>query len=305
MNISTLMQEKSQIKKRLNNLIYGTIEIRETKNRKYIYVHYREDGVLCSKYAGEYSSELYNLVLENTALAKELKKRLKQINKELKSLNYIENELDKKVELNIDFARKNLVDSIYKQAVLEGVATTYSDTEDIVNGGKVKNMTPSDIEKVINLKHAWEFIMNKDVLCYPSNYVILCQINELIEEGFSYTAGKIRSVPVKIGGTDYILPIPFEDQVKQELKDILTKSNIVDQAVDSLLYIMRKQIFLDGNKRTAVIFANHILIKNGKGLIVIPAEKVDEYKKHLVKFYETNRKTEIKKFLIEYCLLKL
>ena len=305
MNISTLIQEKSQKVKRLNNLLYGSVEIREAKNKKYIYVHYRDNGILCSKYAGEYSNELYNLIIENTALAKELKKRLKQINKELKALNYVEKELSPDVELNIDFARKNLVDSIYKQAVLEGVATTYSDTEDIINGGKVKNMTPSDVEKVINLKHAWEFIMNKDVVCYPSNYAILCQINELVEEGFSYTAGKIRSVPVKIGGTDYIPPIPFEDRVKQELQDILNQTSIIDRAIDSLLYIMRKQIFLDGNKRTAVIFANHILIKNGKGLIVIPAEKVDEYKKLLVNYYETNDNTNIKKFIVDYCLLKI
>ncbi len=166
-------------------------------------------------------------------------------------------------------------------------------------------MTPSDIEKVINLKHAWEFIMNKDVVCYPSNYAILCQINELIEKGFSYTAGKIRSVPVKIGGTDYISSIPFEDQVKQELQDILNQKDVIDRAIDSLLYVMRKQIFLDGNKRTAVIFANHILIRNGKGLIVIPAEKVDEYKKILVNYYETNNNTDIKKFISDYCLLKI
>ena len=50
-----------------------------------------------------------------------------------------------------------MVDSIYKQAMLEGVATTYSDTENIVNGGKVMNMTSNDIAKVINLKRVWEF----------------------------------------------------------------------------------------------------------------------------------------------------
>lgn len=305
MNISTLVQEKKQITDRLNTLLYGSIEIRKNHNKKYIYVYYRDNGILHSKYAGEYSNELYNLIIENSSLAKELKKRLKQINKDLQQMNYVENELDEKVELNIDFARKNLVDSIYKQAVLEGVATTYSDTEDIINGGKVKNMSSSDIEKVINLKHAWEFIMNKDVIAYPSNYAILCQINGLVEEGFSYTAGKIRSVPVKIGGSSYIPPIPFEDQVKQELQDILGLPTAIDQAIEALLYIMRKQIFLDGNKRTAVIFANHILIKNGKGLIVIPAEKVDEYKKHLVKYYETNKKSEIKKFIKDYCLLRI
>ena len=147
--------------------------------------------------------------------------------------------------------------------------------------------------------------MSKDVITYPSNYAILCQLNALVEEGFSYTAGKIRSVTVTIGGCSYIPPIPFENQVIEELRDIVNSKDIIDRAIDSLLYIMRKQIFLDGNKRTAVLFANHILIANGKGLIVIPADKVDEYKKLLVSYYETNNPKEIKKFLLDKCYLKM
>ena len=82
-----------------------------------------------------------------------LKKRLKEISKELKGLHYVEsNGVDEKVAINIDLARKYLVDSVFKQAMLEGVATTYSDIETIINGGKVKDMTASDINKVINLK---------------------------------------------------------------------------------------------------------------------------------------------------------
>ena len=78
-----------------------------------------------------------------------------------------------------------------------------------------------------------------------------------------------------------------------------------DRSIEALLYIMKKQIFLDGNKRTAVLFANHILIRNGKGLIVIPAELVNEYKKLLVQFYESNNKKEIKKFIKDNCYLPL
>ncbi len=63
-----------------------------------------------------------------------------------------------------------MVDSIYKQAMLEVVATTYSDTENIVNGGKVMNMTSNDIAKVINLKRAWEFILNDGVISYKLCY---------------------------------------------------------------------------------------------------------------------------------------
>lgn len=304
MNISDLVMEKAQITKRLEKLNYGSVEIRENGN-KYIYVHRREDGMMVTKYVGEYSNELYNLILENNELAKELKKRLKAINKELKNNNYIETELDEKVELNIDFARRNLVDSIYKQAILEGVATTYSDTEDIVNGGIVKGMTADDIGKVVNLKRAWEFTMNRNIVMYPSNYALLCQINSLVEEGYSYTAGKIRSVPVTIGGSSYIPPIPFEDQVKFEIDDLNNENDVVLRSIKALLHVMKKQIFLDGNKRTAVLFANHILIKNGRGLIVIPAEKVNEYKKLLIDYYETDKTKAIIDFIKKDCYLPL
>ena len=39
------------------------MEIRKKDNKKYIYVHYRDDGILLTKYVGEYSEELHNLIL--------------------------------------------------------------------------------------------------------------------------------------------------------------------------------------------------------------------------------------------------
>ena len=68
---------------------------------------------------------------------------------------------------------------------------------------------------------------------------------------------------------------------------------------------MKKQIFIDGNKRTSIIFANHYLISKGKGIIVIPAELTDEYKDLLINYYEGKDKTKIKKFLKEKCFMKI
>lgn len=306
-NINELLSEKNQITEQLNSLTYGSIEIREKDSKQYIYVHYRHDGLLTTKYVGEYSDVLYNLIRNNTALAKNLKKRLKEINKELKGLHYVEsNGVDEKVAINIDLARRYLVDSVFKQAMLEGIATTYSDIETIINGGKVKDMTVSDINKVINLKRAWEFIMSVDLANYPTNYAVLCQINQIVQDGFSLTAGKIRSVPVVIGGSTYIPPIPFEDQIKQELNDLLNNEEGIDLAIDLVLYVMKRQLFLDGNKRTAVIFSNHYLISHALGLLVVPADKVDEYKKVLVSYYEDeSKKPEIVAFLKEKCWIKM
>ena len=303
-NVAELLHEQEILESRINKMVYGSIEIREQNEKKYIYVHFRDDGISKSKYAGEYSIELNNLILENNKVIKEYKKRLKEIKKELGILQYESLELTDNIKINIDLARKNLVDSIYKQAMLEGVATTYSDTETIVNGGKVKDMTASDISKVVNLKHAWEFILDEGVISYPTNYAILCQINEIVEEGFLYTAGRIRSVPVSIGESTYIPPLPYEYQVKEDLSLMLSKNASYDVAIELLLYVMKKQLFLDGNKRTAVIFANHYLISRGMGLIVVPAELVSDFKVHLINYYE-DKNQAIKEFLYNKCLTKM
>lgn len=304
--IMALLENKQILENELKLLIYGSIEIRENDANKYIYVHYREDGVVLTKYAGEYSDELYNLILNNNIKVKQIKKQIKEINQKLKELDYVEEELSEKVKQNIDFAKRHLVDTIYKQAILEGVATTFADTESIIEGGKVNNMTSEDILKIVNLKHAWEFILNKNVILSDTNYPLLCQINKFVEEGFYYTAGKIRSVPVTIGGTNWKPDLPIESVIKEELEEILNKKkNDVDKAIELLLYTMKKQIFIDGNKRTSVIYSNHYLISRGKGIIVIPAELTNEFKDLLIPYYEGKDTKKIKEFIKEKCYMEI
>lgn len=304
--IMNLLQSKQILERELQLLVYGSVEIRENNSNKYIYVHYREDGIALTKYVGEYSEELYNLILNNNIKAKGLKKQFREITKKLKQYNYVEEKLSLDVEKNIDFAKRHLVDSIYKQAILEGLAVTFADTESIIEGGKVNNMTSEDVLKIVNLKHAWEFILNKNVILSETNFALLCEINKLIEEGFYYTAGQIRNVPVTIGGTKWKPNLPIESVIKEELKEIFDKEmDDVDKAIELLLYIMKKQVFIDGNKRTSVIFSNHYLISKGKGIIAIPAELTKEFKDLLISYYEEKDKGEIKKFIKDRCYLSM
>lgn len=304
--IMDILQNKQILENELKKLSYGSIEIRENDSNKYIYVHYREEGVSLTKYVGEYSEELYNLVLNNSIKAKELKRQIREINKKLKQLNYIEEEISEQVEQNIDFAKRHLVDTIYKQAILEGVATTFADTESIIEGGKVNNMTSEDVLKIINLKHVWEFILNKNVISSDTNYALLCEINKMIEEGFYYSAGKIGNVPVTIGGTTWKPDLPIESVIKEELEEIFNKKiNDVDKAIELLLYTMKKQIFIDGNKRTAVIYSNHYLISKGKGIMAIPAELTEEFKDLLISYYEGKEEKKIKNFIKEKCYMAI
>ena len=304
--IMNLLQVKQNLTKELNNLVYGSIEIRENSSNRYIYVHYREDGILLTKYVGEYSDELHNLILNNTIKAKELKKEIKKIEKQLKKLNHIDEELSPEIEKNIDFAKRHLVDNIYNQAILEGVATTFADTESIIEGGKINNMSSEDVLKIVNLKHAWEFILNKNVILSDTNFPLLCEINKFVEEGFYYNAGKLRSVPVSIGGTKWAPELPIESIIKEDIQNIFNMEiNDIDKAIELLLYVMKKQIFIDGNKRTSIIFANHYLISKGQGIIAVPANLTNEYKKLLIDYYEGKDLTEIKKFLKEKCFIQI
>ena len=303
--IMNLLQNKQTLEHELQSLAYGSIEIRENNSNKYIYVHYREDGVALTKYVGEYSEELYNLVLNNSIKAKKLKKKTREINKKLKQLNYIEEELSEEVKLNIDFAKRHLVDTIYKQAILEGVATTFANTESIIEGGKINNMSSEDVLKIVNLKHAWEFILNKNVILSDTNFPLLCEINKFVIEGFYYSAGILRSTPVKIGGIKWMPNIPIEADVKEKIDIIISrKESAVNIAIELLLYVMKSQIFIDGNKRTAVIFANHYLISHSKGLIVVPEILVNEFKELLIDYYENNNQ-KIIEFLKNNCYVAL
>lgn len=295
--ILKLLEEIKIIEFQLDNLIYGSIELRASNNKKYIYCHVRKNGVLTTKYIGEYSDVLCRMIEENSALAKDLNKKLRRKEKELSNLGYLDLD-NKNITLNIDFAKKHMADTIYTQAILEGVATTLLDTENIIEGGIVNNMSVSDIMKIVNLKHAWDFILDKNVIKTKTNYSILCTINKLVEEGFYYNAGIIRSIPVKIGGTKWSPNLPIEIDIIEHINNTINKSkNKLDIAIDLLLYIVKSQIFIDGNKRTSVIFANHYLISNGVGMIVIPVDRIDEYKRLLVNYYETDNSKQIKSFL--------
>ena len=69
-----------------------------------------------------------------------------------------------------------------------------------------------------------------------------------------------------------------------------------------MCYLMRTQFFNDGNKRTSMLFANKILIENGKGIISVSVDQDVEFGNKILEFYETNDNTKLKKFIYDECL---
>lgn len=305
--IQELLRRRADLNARLNLMPYdGTPEIKERGNEKYLYVRKRVAGKQTSTYVGAYTEELYNLLLRNAREAREIRKELRSIDKQLANAGYSEDELSSDVINNIAFARANMKMNIYDQAVLEGVATSFPQTEEIIDNGKISGVTATDVQKILNLKHAWEFILDRDVIASRSDYYMLSHIARVVNEGFFAEGGRIRGVPVTIGGSSYVPPLTNELDVKEKIREIIEGSDeVINTAIKLCLYCMKTQIFLDGNKRASVIFANHYLISHGGGFLVIPEKEVPEFKRLLVKYYEGEDITVIADFMKKYCWKKI
>ena len=204
-------------------------------------------------------------------------------------------------EQNIFIAKRNIVDYIWKSANLEGIAVTYPETQAIYDGGIVNGLTVDNIIAINNLKYAWQFILENEGIEY--DYKALCQIHKLTADKLvlDNNLGRIRTTPVNIGGTNWKPAFPIESQIKEELDLLLnqpekTKTEI---ALEIMLWIMRRQMFIDGNKRVAMLFANKIMIDNGCGIITISQENQPTFYEKLIKYYETNDMTDIKEWLYD------
>lgn len=205
------------------------------------------------------------------------------------------------VEDNILYAKRNIVDSIYTEARLEGIGVTYPDTNEIFNGRTVAGLSVDDTIKINNLKHAWQFIL--DSIDYPVDLRYIRQVNSEVGRGIVMGAGRLRDTDVKIGGTSWKPDIPDEDTAKTAIKVIMNSNkSVTEKSIDMMLYIMRSQMFMDGNKRTAQITANKMMIEGGAGIITIPVDKQHEFTGLLIDFYESSDSSLISKFLYDNCI---
>ena len=207
-------------------------------------------------------------------------------------------------EQNVFIAKRNIVDYIWKSANLEGIGVTYPETQAIYDGGIVNGLTVDNIITINNLKYAWEFILENNDISY--NYNVLCHIHKLVADKLvlEQDLGRIRTTPVNIGGTTWKPPFPIESVIKEELEELInqpekTKTEI---AIEVMLSAMRRQMFIDGNKRVAMLFANKIMIDNGCGIITIAQENQETFYDKLIKYYESGDMTDLKMWIYEYCI---
>jgi len=186
---------------------------------------------------------------------------------------------------SIFLLKKNLISLIYSAGKFENLPTTLLDTDLIINYKAKEGTDPFIIDTILQIKRGYQYIF--DNFRQP-NFDDLLMMNEIVAKYHALFPGQIR---VKGGGVNtryghYIPPLITEKQVKDDFNNLLfSDMSVTEKALRLFLYICKKQVFYDGNKRTAFLMCNYLLGVNGKGMFIINDEVIEQFFDLLSKYY--------------------
>lgn len=201
-------------------------------------------------------------------------------------------------EQSIFLAKKKWDENVYCGMKMENRAVTFPQTRTILNGVNVPNVLIDDIQAILNMRDAWRYLLN--TVSEPVTLEYMCKLNEYIARNEALEWGKLRTGTVGISGTEYVPPIPKQEQVEQELEEILnTDTSSTEKALSAFVWGTRGQFFWDGNKRTSLTLANKILVTSGAGILTITDKYMEQFNVLLLDYYNSGESEKLKKFLYE------
>ena len=201
-------------------------------------------------------------------------------------------------EQSLFLAKKKWDENVYCGMRMESRNITFPQTKTILQGVNVANVQLDDIQAVLNMRDAWRFMLAS--MNEPLSFEYWCKLNEYIARNEALEWGKLRTGSVGISGTEYMPPVPAEDQTRAELDAILTAdTSATAKALEAFAWGARGQFFWDGNKRTSMTLANKILISAGAGFLTITDRHMEQFNELLVNYYNTGESEALKNFLYE------
>ena len=207
---------------------------------------------------------------------------------------------------NIFLAKKVLVAQIHNLSRFENCQTTLLQTEQIINGQNVASASLGDIQTILNLKRAYQYVMHHISDGLPIDIPLLKKINSIVAQEDSLAPGDFRTGTVGVtlvDGSRHTPPAMSEVDVQNLLGQIENRSNsTTETAIRSMLAFLRQQIFWDGNKRTATLFANAMLIEKGCGILEISELQMPEFNTKLSDFYRSGDDTDVATYLYQNCI---
>jgi len=194
------------------------------------------------------------------------------------------------------------IDLSWKSSQIEGNTYSLLETERLLKEKETASgKTKEEAIMLLNHKDAIDFIMANPDYMLSLTISKIEYIHNILTKDL-YIDRNIRKRRVGISGTNYT-PIDNEFQIKEALTEmcdlINNKQNIFEKALLALLLISYIQPFVDGNKRTARIVSNAILLNYNHCPISFRTVDSVDYKKAMLLFYEQNNITSFKKIFIE------
>lgn len=200
------------------------------------------------------------------------------------------------------------IDLSWKSSQIEGNTYSLLETERLLKEKQTASgKTKEEAVMVLNHKDALDFILDEPDYLKDLTVARIEEIHALLtkELGVERNKRNIRHRRVGITGTNYTPP-DNEFQIRKALEDTVRlingKSNIFEKALLALVLLSYIQAFTDGNKRTARIVSNGILIANGYCPISFRTVDSIDYKKAMLMFYEQNNIAAFKRIFIDQFL---
>lgn len=202
--------------------------------------------------------------------------------------------------------KKNIVELVYNAGKFEGLNTTLLQTEEIIKYNRANNVAVDDVLTVVNLKRGFEMLLIdvQEPLLETSK-----RINRVVAAEDALFPGEIRTGGLEVSTIQgrYVPPMLTEDEVKNQYDKILNQEiSETEKALRLFLFIAKNQIFWDGNKRTALLTANKIMLDRGLGLLSSPEQEFTRFNELLSKFYNSVDKIhffDVVEFMYRYCIL--
>jgi Fic family protein len=197
------------------------------------------------------------------------------------------------------------IDLSWKSSQIEGNTYSLLETERLLKEKQTANgKTKEEAIMLLNHKDALDFILDVPDYLKEISVARIEEIHALLTKELGLERN-IRYRRVGITGTNYT-PLDNEFQIREALEDtcrlINGKNNVFEKALLALVLLSYIQAFTDGNKRTARITSNGILIAFGYCPISFRTVDSIDYKKAMLMFYEQNNIAAFKKIFIDQFL---
>ena len=225
---------------------------------------------------------------------------------ELERLNALQVEFRKNIaEMSENEYRREMarlgIDLSWKSSQIEGNTYSLLETERLLRESKTADgKTKEEAMMLLNHKDALLFVLDNPDFLQTLTIGSIEDIHSLLTKELSVDKG-LRHRRVGITGTNY-RPLDNEFQIREAMRDmcdlINSRSNVFEKALLALLLLSYIQPFMDGNKRTARITSNALLIANGYCPLSFRTVDSIDYKKAMLIFYEQNNLYAFKQIFI-------